>query len=97
MLDFGLETFTWPTLPEVRQEPLDPKTHLFGNNGHMTIRVIIKAPEGDHRSEEERHERNETARKKSGGNIWKEPKARRTQKDIRVLVLANRGAGAPPR
>ena len=57
MLDFGLETFTWPTLPEVRQEPLELNgKYNFWNNGHMTIRVIIKGPAGDHRLEEERHD-----------------------------------------
>ena len=57
MHDFGLETFIWPTLPEVRQEPLELNgKYYFGNNGHMTIRLIIKGPAGDHRLEEERHE-----------------------------------------
>ena len=107
MHDFGLETFLWPTLPEVRQEPLElNKQHFFGNNGHMTIRVIITGPAGDHRLEEKLPEEKtgkmsgaarRTKKRWEGGNIWKEPKAMRTRKDIRVLMWANRVAGAPPR
>ena len=54
---FGLETFIWPTLPEVRQEPLELNgKYNVWNNGHMTIRVIITGPAGDHRLEEKRPE-----------------------------------------
>ena len=57
MHDFGLATFIWPTLPEVRQEPLELNgKYNVWNNGHMTIRVIITGPAGDHRLEEKRPE-----------------------------------------
>ena len=57
MHEFGLATFRWPTLPEVRQEPLELNgKYNVWNNGHMTIRVIITGPAGDHRLEEKRPE-----------------------------------------
>ena len=98
---YGEVTFYWPSLPEVRQKPLDPglahrQDYFFGNGSHMPLIIFIQRNRNTHRQSETIKNR---SRKRNTN--WHTPameaEAQNKLKERGVRMLTKRGGQDHPR